>query len=103
LRGDQQDSECQDFHGRLDHPFRTFSIDERARLNDTTPVRQRLVTGLAGALPFVIFKGWGFRFRDYRECGVGSPKIPTLAKTARTGHPVQRAGAVGQFEIPVLS
>src|SRR6267154_1864082 len=39
-----------------------------------------------GAPPFAIFKGWGFRFNGDRErkCGV---QPPTLAKTARMGHP----------------
>jgi len=40
----------------------------------------------AGAPPFAIFKGWGFRFNGDRNENVES-ESPTLAKTARMGHP----------------
>src|SRR5712691_1272995 len=33
--------------GRVAHPFAFLSVDERARLNHTIPVRQRRVTSLA--------------------------------------------------------
>ena len=43
-------------------PFRVFSLDERARLNDTTGISQRRVTGLAlqGVRPFTLLEGSGF-------------------------------------------
>jgi hypothetical protein len=42
-----------------------------------------------GAPSFVIFKGWGFRFQKGGNAESKWPKIPTLAKTARMGHPRQ--------------
>jgi hypothetical protein len=46
---------------RVAHPFEYFPVDERPRLDDTTPVRQRWVTGVAfrGARTFDL-KGLGF-------------------------------------------
>jgi hypothetical protein len=40
--------------GRVAHPFAFLSVDERARLDDTTPVRQRRGTGsvFPGGRPF---------------------------------------------------
>jgi hypothetical protein len=43
---------------------------------------------ISGALPFVNFKGWGFRFNENGNLQMGCQKIPTLAKPARMGHPV---------------
>src|SRR6266853_634669 len=48
--------------GRVAHPFLFLLFDGGARLNDTTPVRQRRVTGFAfpGGRPFAFFEGSGF-------------------------------------------
>jgi hypothetical protein len=35
----------------------------------------------------VIFKGWGFRVGTAWNLKLEDPKIPTLAKPARMGHP----------------
>jgi hypothetical protein len=74
-------------------PFRVFSVG--VRVDHTTPIRQRRVTGSAfspGAPPFVVLKGWGFDFAMIGDMRVSRSKIPTLAKTARMGYP---AGAGG--------
>ena len=72
-------------------PFRFFSIQESARLDCTTPIPQRRGTGLAfaGAAPFVIVKGWGFRFQYDRECESGGSENPHPCPPRRTrvGHP----------------
>jgi hypothetical protein len=44
-------------------------------------------SGSTGAPPFVLFKGWWFRFDHNRKAMEEKGKIPTLAKTARMGHP----------------
>jgi len=72
-------------------PFRISSIDELTQLDDSTPIAQRSGTGLAlaGAPPFVIFKGWGFRFQYDRECKGGGSEHPHPCPPRRTrmGHP----------------
>ena len=42
-----------------------------------------------GAIPFAILKMCGFRFDKIEIVKVEGPKIPTLAKTARMGHPAK--------------
>src|SRR6266404_875985 len=61
--------------------------------------------GFAGVPPFVIFKGWGFRFNGDRErkCGV---RIPHPSKNRKDGAPtgsksqVQPASSKSQIQLP---
>jgi hypothetical protein len=48
--------------GRVAHPFSNFLLAGTSRLDDTTPVRQRRVTGFdpPGGRPFATFEGSGF-------------------------------------------
>jgi hypothetical protein len=47
------------------------------------PWKQEKLVQQVDAPPFVIFKGWGFRFAGAKT--MGGTKFPTLAKNARMG------------------
>jgi hypothetical protein len=46
--------------GTCGTPYLNFLLDAESKLDDTTPIRQRGVTGFPGGRLFAIFEGSGF-------------------------------------------
>jgi hypothetical protein len=56
-------------------PSRVFCVDERARLDDTTPVRQRRGTGLLGSVLI-----WFLIFLAFSECLAGRQVLSSRSR-----------------------
>jgi hypothetical protein len=85
-------------------PFRVFSVGERSRWDDSTPPRQRRVTGLVFRVPDPsgIWKGQGFVFSPFHEQRTDLHRSRPLKTRTRSGtknHPPSKTAGVGHPQI----